>query len=131
MNDVLMSPIRLAELETLVTNCVRKALLEQAPEAQRKDPAPINASGTQTSSFHEEERHGRISKRQDQILAIVRDRKAVSCREAATILGTFPSNLTAAFKNLEESGKLVVRSEEINPDTRKPVMLYELNDSAQ
>ena len=93
---------------------------------KRCESKRINASGTQVASYHDEERRGRISKRQTQILRLLQTREAITCCEAATILGTYPSNLTAAFRNLEDSGKLVVRREKINPATNKPVMLYEL-----
>lgn len=94
-------------------------------EKRRGEPKKINASGTQTSSFQDEERRGRISRRQAQILDLLREREGITNREAATLLSTFPSNLTAAFKNLEVSGRLVVRSEKDNV-TGKRAMVYEL-----
>ena len=94
---------------------------------KRGESKNINAAQTQIESFRDEKRRGRISKRQGQILELLETHEKISCREAAMLLGTFPSNLTAAFRNLEASGQLVVRSEKVNPATNKKVMLYELS----
>jgi excisionase family DNA binding protein len=41
MNDILMTPIRLNELETLVFNQVRKALAEAHPTPQHEEKEPL------------------------------------------------------------------------------------------
>ncbi len=93
---------------------------------KRSSPKRIQASGTQVSSYHDEERRGRIGRRQGQVLAVIAESGPMTNRELAMALSTFPSNLTAALKNLEDAGKIVVVGERANPATRKRAMLYGL-----
>lgn len=106
---------------------------EQAESVTKKrcEPKRIAARPTQISSYYTEKDKGRISRRQGQVLEVIAEFGPMTNREVSAALDTFPSNITAALKNLENVGKLVVVGERTNPETRKNAMVYSLPDGSE
>ena len=64
MHDILMTPLRLSELETLVTNCVRKALAEQDFTPARSGPDVVGIDGAcEVTGLAKQTIYGHVSNR--------------------------------------------------------------------
>ena len=98
---------------------------------KRSESKQVNARSTQRKSYYEEVSSGRLRGRKADILNLLRDRTGITCSEAARLLGTHPNCLTAALKQLETAGVLIVRQETVDAYTNKRVIVYELAKRCQ